>query len=235
MVACIVLFGGRGSRFKHSEPKQYFEISGKSLLVHCLESLKVIKQLSQLVIVCEQTERERISKMLNKMTPFDRQVEINFCNSGHQRYDSVLNGLKTCRSNTKHVLIHDGARAFCPPTLLNNLCENLLEHGGGVVPALPLVDTIVKVTDDHQTKIQLTLDRDRLRRVQTPQAFEYCLILKAYLLGKKNNFKGTDCSSYFLQLGHEVKVIEGSEENIKVTTPIDVEIVKHIMKTRDVL
>ena len=79
MVTCIVLFGGRGNRFKHSEPKQYFEILGKSLLVYCLESLRTIKHLTQLVIVCEPTERKRVQKMITKMTPVHKQPEIVNC------------------------------------------------------------------------------------------------------------------------------------------------------------
>ena len=235
MVACVVLFGGRGSRFKHSEPKQYFEILGKSLLVYCLESLRTIKHLTQLVIVCEPTERKRVQKMITKMTPSHKQPEIVFCDSGRERSDSVLNGLNACKATTKHVLIHDGARAFCPPSLLNIISENILKYDGGVVPALPLVDTIVKLSDEHKSKIYQSLSRDKLRRVQTPQAFEYSLILEAYLKGKESKLQATDCSSYFLNLGHQVRVIDGSEENIKVTTPMDIEIAKHILKTRDVL
>ena len=235
MLACVVLFGGRGSRFKHSEPKQYFEISGKSILVYCLESLRTIKQLTQLVIVCEPTERQRIQKMITNMTPFDKQLEIVFCDSGRERSDSVLNGLSACKADTEYVLIHDGARAFCPPSLLNNLSENILKYRGGVVPTLTLVDTIVQLSDENKNTIHQSLSRGVLRRVQTPQAFEYSLIIEAYLRGKENNLKATDCSSYFLNHGYQVRVIDGSEENIKVTTPMDIEIAKHILKTRNAL
>ena len=235
MLTCIVLFGGRGSRFRHSKPKQYFEISGKSLMGYCLDSLKVIKQLHQLVIVCEPTERERVQKIVSEMRPFSNQLEVDYCDSGLQRSDSVLNGLKMCRSTTKYVLIHDGARAFCPQTLLTKLTDNLLTYKGGVVPGLPIVDTIVRIDDQNQNTISQRLDRDKLRRVQTPQGFEYPLILKAYLQGKDNNFEGTDCSSYFLKIGYEVRVIEGSEENVKITTPKDIEIATNILRSRKAL
>lgn len=233
MVACIVLFGGQGNRFEHFEPKQYFEILGKSLLVHCIESLKTIKQLSQLVIVCHPNERKRVKKMLTKIEAFESQIEMVYCDSGSQRSDSVFNGLKACKPNTKYVLIHDGARAFCPPILFKNLSKNLLKLGGGVVPALPLVDTIVKLSDDQESRIQRSLKRDKLRKVQTPQGFEYQLILKAYCIGRNTSFEGTDCSSYFLNAGYKVRIIQGSEENIKVTTPIDIEIAKHILRIRN--
>ena len=235
MIACIVLFGGRGNRFKHSEPKQYYKIDGKSLLIRCLDSIKTIENLSQLIIVCEPVESVRVQNMVAKMETFDNQLEVKFCDSGSQRSDSVLNGLKACVPSTQWVLIHDGARAFCPPILLRSLCDHLLKYKVGVVPALPITDTVVELNAKNKNKIALSLNREKLSRVQTPQAFSYPLILKSYLEGKKNNFEGTDCSSYALKYGHEVRIIPGSEENIKVTTPIDVEIAKHILKRRNVL
>tara|TARA_B100000674_G_scaffold466305_1_gene450118 strand:- start:965 stop:1678 length:714 start_codon:yes stop_codon:yes gene_type:complete len=235
MIACIVLFGGRGNRFKHSEPKQYYKIDGKSLLMHCLDSIKTIESLSQLIIVREPIESVRVENMVAEMESFDSQLEVKFCDSGPMRSDSVLNGLKACIPSTKWVLIHDGARAFCPPILLRSLCDHLLKYKAGVVPALPITDTVVELNAENTNTIAQSLSREKLSRVQTPQAFSYSLILNAYLEGKENSFEGTDCSSYALKYGHEVRVIPGSEDNIKVTTPIDVEIAKHILKRRNVL
>ena len=145
MIACIVLFGGRGNRFKHSEPKQYYKIDGKSLLIRCLDSIKTIESLSQLIIVREPIESVRVENMVAEMESFDSQLEVKFCDSGPMRSDSVLNGLKACIPSTKWVLIHDGARAFCPPILLRSLCDHLLKYKVGVVPALPPLLTFDRV------------------------------------------------------------------------------------------
>ena len=233
MIACIVLFGGRGHRFEHFEPKQYYEIGGKSLLVHCLESIKIIDNLSQLVIVCEPTERSRVQDIMTNMKSFGKKPQVVFCDSGKQRSDSVLNGLRSCLPSTEWILVHDGARAFCPPDLFRSLCEHLLKFQVGVVPGLPPVDTIVQRETQDKTFISNSLSRHNLSRVQTPQGFSYPQILQAYIQGKKNNFEGTDCSSYALFSGHPVKIIPGSEENIKVTSPIDLELAKYILRKRD--
>ena len=233
MIACIVLFGGRGHRFEHFEPKQYYEIDGKSLLVHCLESIKIIDKLSQLIIVCEPTERVRVQDLITNMKSFGSKPQVVFCDSGKQRSDSVLNGLRACLASTEWVLIHDGARAFCPPGVFRSVCEHLLKFKVGIVPGLPLVDTIVQRDTKDKTFISNSLSRHNLSRVQTPQAFSYSQILSAYIEGKNNNFEGTDCSSYAILSGHQVKMIPGSEENIKVTSPIDLELAKYILRKRD--
>ena len=80
---------------------------------------------------------------------------------------------------------------------MTELTDNLLTYKGGVVPGLPIVDTIVRIDDHNQNTISQRLDRNELRRVQTPQGFEYPLISKSLPAGKRHNFEGTDCSSYF--------------------------------------
>lgn len=232
MVTCIILLGGRGHRFGHSEAKQYFQIQGKSLLLHCLESVISVQAISKIIIVCEPSEVSKVKSIISEKLSIKTNVPISFCNSGSLRSDSVLNGLHACASDTKWVLIHDGARAFCPSALIENLCLTMLQQKTAVVPTMPCVDTIVEISPKTPYQIQKTLKRVNLRRVQTPQAFPYPQILKAYEEGKHSNFEGTDCSSYALNAGQTVALITGSEENFKVTHPDDVSRAQEILAKR---
>lgn len=222
MISCIILLGGRGERFGYSKAKQYFKIGGKSLLLHCLEAVASVQYISQIVVVCESLEISKVRSIIDQNIHLKRIISINYCNSGPLRSDSVLNGLQACTADTKWVLIHDGARAFCPSSLIEKLCITMLEQKTAIVPTMPCIDTIVEVSTKQPNRIEKTLKRANLRQVQTPQCFPYTEILNAYETGKRTNFEGTDCSSYALQAGQIVHFIQGSEENFKMTYPEDV-------------
>lgn len=233
MIACVILFGGRGNRFQHSEPKQYFQIGGKSLLVHCLESICKVKLINQIIIVCEPQESERVRDLINGNISFDKGTMVRLCDAGPQRSDSVFNGLQACHPQTQWVLIHDGARAFCPPALIDNICNEVLVQKTGIIPVLPCVDSIVEINGVESNQIKKSLKRETLYRVQTPQGFAFRDIYEAYRDGIEAKFQGTDCSSYALRAGQMVMSIAGSEYNFKVTRPEDIQRAIQILAERD--
>ena len=111
------------------------------------------------------------------------------------------------------ILIHDAVRPFITSELIDKSIKTAHKHGAAVV-GLPLFDTIKLVKDNC---IEITVDRTNLWRVQTPQVFRYLLIKTAYQKAEKNKFAGTDDASLVEQLNHSVRIVPGSEKNIKIT------------------
>jgi 2-C-methyl-D-erythritol 4-phosphate cytidylyltransferase/2-C-methyl-D-erythritol 2,4-cyclodiphosphate synthase len=135
---------------------------------------------------------------------------------GETRQQSVFNGLEAISEiMPEYVYIHDAARPFLDQTTLNDLIDNVMEHGA-VIPALKVTDTIKYMTEDH---INSTIDRNLLYRAQTPQAFRYKAIFMAHRRHESNDL--TDDSAIAEQSGLQVRIIPGSEDNFKITTAED--------------
>ncbi len=143
------------------------------------------------------------------------------CPGGALRQESVRLGLEAL-GHCDWVLVHDGARPFVSPRLLEDALMAAQETGAAV-PALPLADTVKEVDGDAVVR---TLDRSRLRAVQTPQAFRYDLLLEAH---RRASGEVTDDASLVEAMGITVKVFPGSPYNLKVTTPADLELARALL------
>jgi 2-C-methyl-D-erythritol 4-phosphate cytidylyltransferase len=137
---------------------------------------------------------------------------------GEERQDSVGNGLESLDSETDIVVVHDGVRPFVTPDLIRETVEAARDFGAAIT-AIPVSDTIKKVNEEGL--VERTVDRCGLWRVQTPQTFQVSLIKEAFAKAQADNYYGTDESSLIEYLGREVKVIPGSEFNIKITRSED--------------
>ncbi|MBS3780261.1 MAG: 2-C-methyl-D-erythritol 2,4-cyclodiphosphate synthase, partial [Desulfovermiculus sp.] len=122
-----------------------------------------------------------------------------------------------------HVLIHDAARPFVRPFLIQNIINSLASGSGAVVPALPVTDTMKEHIDNQQVK---TLDRNRLFAVQTPQGFPRDVICQAHFQAAKLGWQGTDDASLIERLGFPVHLVTGQEDNVKITTNQDLEMLR---------
>jgi 2-C-methyl-D-erythritol 4-phosphate cytidylyltransferase len=136
---------------------------------------------------------------------------------GQQRQDSVYNGFRALDMLADIVVVHDGVRPFPTSQMITDTIEAAKQHGAAVT-AIPVSDTIKKRTDEF---VEQTVSRDGLWRVQTPQAFQYGLLQKAFEKAIADSYCGTDEGALVEYLGNQVKIVFGSELNIKITRKED--------------
>lgn len=226
----VVLAGGSGSRMKSSVKKQYLMMQGRPVLCHSLEVFQNCSRIDEIILVCGKGEIEQCRSNIVEAYGFTKVSHI--VEGGKERCHSVHEGLKVITDCT-YVLIHDGARPFVDDTILNRVLDVLPECRACVV-GMPVKDTI-KMSDEKGF-VERTLPRELLWTIQTPQSFEYTLIREAYDKLAEQESVGiriTDdamVAEYILQI--PVKLVEGSYDNIKITTPEDLLLAELILNSR---
>ena len=212
-VGAIIPAAGRGKRIGASVPKQFLEIQGKPLLHHTLTVFASCKLIDYVVLVMPRTDVDEMGEdWLNKYE-IVREVVVG----GEQRQDSVYNGFNSLEKGTDIVVVHDGVRPFTTPQMITATVEAAQQHGAAIT-AIPVSDTVKQAADGF---VKQTVSRDGLWRVQTPQAFQYGLLQQAFKKAKKDSYYGTDEGSLVEYLGERVKIVPGSELNIKITRKED--------------
>ena len=212
-VGAIIPAAGRGKRIGASVPKQFLEIQGRPLLHHTLTVFASCKLIDYVVLVMPRADVDEMGEdWLNKYE-IVREVVVG----GEQRQDSVYNGFNSLEKGTDIVVVHDGVRPFTTPQMITATVEAAQQHGAAIT-AIPVSDTVKQAADGF---VKQTVSRDGLWRVQTPQAFQYGLLQQAFKKAKKDSYYGTDEGSLVEYLGERVKIVPGSELNIKITRKED--------------
>ena len=222
----IVLAGGRGKRMNIDVPKQYLEINGRPLICYTLEAVEN-SIIDEIVAVVSKGEIEFFQNNIVNKYGYNKVTKI--VEGGAERYNSVYNGL-TAISEATYVYIHDGARPCVDNEIIIRGYETVKKYKSAVA-AVKVKDTIKKV--DSEGFVIDTPDRNYLWQIQTPQIFEYEKILNAYdnMNNSSDNICVTDDASVIELYGDgNVKIYEGSYNNIKVTTIEDVSLVERIIK-----
>jgi 2-C-methyl-D-erythritol 4-phosphate cytidylyltransferase len=214
-IAVIIAAGGSGKRMGH--PKQFLPLAGKAVVEWTIEVFRKIKAVGQIVLAVSEDDLERA-----------KNLGVTVVAGGEERGNSVKNGLKAISPDCDLVIIHDGARPLITPDIIEKAISEAKEHGAAVV-GVPVKDTIKRVGDDLM--IKETVDRQALWQAQTPQVFKYEIITRAY--AKKRS--ATDDAKLVEDLGIKVKIVMGSYENIKITTPEDLIVAEAILRSRNVL
>ena len=213
-VCAVVPAGGTGTRMGGTVPKQFLELNGKPILYYTLKTLQDCGIISELILVVPEKEYD------NACTDWLGKPEIvtKVVVGGEKRQDSVYNGFCELSPQTEIVLVHDGVRPFLSHQMIQESVDAAREYGAAIT-AIPVNDTIKRVDDSGL--VSQTVDRDGLWRVQTPQVFRYELLQEAFKKANSEKFYGTDEGTLIEHLGKPVKVVEGSEQNIKITRPED--------------
>ncbi|MFH1576253.1 MAG: 2-C-methyl-D-erythritol 4-phosphate cytidylyltransferase [Candidatus Margulisiibacteriota bacterium] len=211
----IITAAGYGRRM--GQPKQFLEIEGKPILARTIAVFEQTKIIDEIIVVVNQEDVERVKKFKYKKL---KQVVAG----GKERQDSVYNGLRALPADTEIVAIHDGARPFISPEIIEQAVDEALEVGA-VVVGVPVKDTIKKVASSQVVSSQ---DRNELWAAQTPQVFKKDIILKAY--EAQAQAQVTDDAMLVEKLGIPVKMVLGSYQNIKITTPSDLQMAQGILK-----
>ena len=212
-VGAIIPAAGRGTRIGAAMPKQFLQLQGRPLIHHTLKIFASCEAIDYVVLVMPQIDvDESGDDWLNGY-----EVVRNVIVGGQQRQDSVYNGFLALEASTKIVVVHDGVRPFTTPQMIADTVEAAEQHGAAIT-AIPLSDTIKKVAGGF---VERTVPREGLWRVQTPQAFQYGLLQKAFKKATADSYYGTDEGALVEYLGGQVKIVPGSELNIKITRKED--------------
>jgi len=210
-VTTIIPAAGRGERMKIEKvSKQYLPLGGRPILVHTLLAFEECPFVEEIVLAIGEAEIDYCRRDIVKRFGLRKVKRVVV--GGERRQDSVYNALKMVREDCRIVLIHDSVRPFITREIIQRTIEETKVHKA-VATAIPVTDTIKE--GNGMGFVERTLNRDRLWSIQTPQGFEINLIKEACSRAQEENFYGTDEASLVERIGHPVKVIEGSHENIK--------------------
>ncbi len=213
-VCAIIPAGGQGTRMGGTVPKQFQALKGKPILHYTLRTLQESGLIDSLVLVVPKKEMENARADWLECPPIVKQVVVG----GEKRQDSVFNGYQSLPTDTDIVLVHDGVRPFLSREMIAQTIQAAGKFGAAIT-AIPVHDTLKQVDDSGL--VQRTVEREGLWRVQTPQAFRYGLLGEAFLKAQADSFYGTDEAAVVEYLGREVRVVDGSEWNLKITRPED--------------
>ena len=211
-VAALILAAGQGSRAGTDIPKQFRQIGGKAVLAHSVEAFARHPAVGEVFLVIGAGQQETVRTMIG-----DDQVTA-LIEGADSRRGSVRAGLEAIAATggADRVLIHDAARPFLSPSMIDQLLA-ALEQAPGAFPALPVADTLVKSTGNIAGDI---VDRSGLYRVQTPQAFHFESIIRAHRAWDSSR-EATDDAQMLREAGHDVLMVPGDERLEKLTYPQD--------------
>lgn len=212
--AAVLVAGGKGSRMGGPVPKQYLPIGGKPVLMHTIEKFYQADPNTFLILVLPESD---FSKWKNLCDEYKFSLDHHVISGGTSRFQSVKNGLNAIPFHDGLVAIHDGVRPFVKKEVINESFAQA-EKSGSAIPVVDLKDSLRKVKGNGVSEFQ---DRQFFRLVQTPQTFQISKIKMAFEVNELPQF--TDDATVYEHQGWELSLIQGNPENIKITTPEDLE------------
>lgn len=226
-VSVILPAAGLGTRMSRTAPekagtsrKQFMLLEGAPILVHTVRKFVSSPWVSEIVVALRAEDIEWVRELLKKEA-FVKPVRL--VEGGESRQQSVENALATLSAATELVAVHDAVRPFIELETLEKVFAEAVETGAAIVGIVP-VDTVKQV---HRNKVRATIPRERLILTQTPQVFRYDLLKQAFAKAREDQFQGTDESSLVERLEQvEVSVVTGSDRNIKITKPSDMDLAR---------
>ncbi|MBI3316348.1 MAG: 2-C-methyl-D-erythritol 4-phosphate cytidylyltransferase [Candidatus Omnitrophica bacterium] len=222
-VAAVIPSAGRGARLRSKCPKPLVLVAGLPLFIHTVLSIKKAFPFREILVAVHPLSRARAAAWLKRL----RLSQVRLVNGGRTRAASVRNAVKSVSDRCEWVLIHDAARPLVDRTLVRRLL-NAARPSGAALCAVPVTATVKRV-DLRQKIVVKTEDRSVLFLAQTPQVFKRSLLLARYRRLGDRALERTDEAALFDGTGLKVKVVDGSEKNLKVTTPHDLELLGHYL------
>jgi 2-C-methyl-D-erythritol 4-phosphate cytidylyltransferase len=208
----VIVAGGTGSRMGKDIPKQFLTINGKAILLHTIDAFMRAYPDIRIELVLH---KDYISYAQNLVEASYGHHSIGFVKGGETRFQSVKNGLQNAEPHSI-VFVHDAVRCLVSPELIRRCFDHAAEHGSAI-PVIPVRDSLRKW--DTYTGKSISVSREHLYIVQTPQTFKAELIKEAFEVEDDPAF--TDEATVLEARGHEVQLIEGEGKNIKITFPED--------------
>jgi 2-C-methyl-D-erythritol 4-phosphate cytidylyltransferase len=226
-VAVILPAAGLGTRMGRPLPekmgtsrKQFMLLEGSPILIHTLRKFAASPSVSEIVIALRQEDIEWVQQLVDEQ---NLSTPVRCVEGGDSRQQSVEHALATIDASTPLVAVHDAVRPFVDTATIEKVIAEAATCGAAIVGVVP-VDTVKQV---HRNKIRATIPRDRLVLAQTPQVFRFDLLKQAFEQARIDNFIATDEASLVERLEQvEVSVVSGSDRNIKITKPTDMELAR---------
>jgi 2-C-methyl-D-erythritol 4-phosphate cytidylyltransferase len=227
-VAVILPAAGLGTRMGKgaaektgTSRKQFMLLEGSPILMHTVRKFVASPRVSEIVVAVRADDVEWVRGMLSRGFPLS---PVRAVEGGNSRQQSVDNALNSIASDTDLVAVHDAVRPFIDPETIEKVIDEAAETGAAIV-GVPAVDTVKQVIrGTSHVRIRSTLPREKLVMAQTPQVFRYELLKRAFEMARADGFTGTDESSLVERLDIEVSVVMGSDRNIKITKPGDMDL-----------
>ncbi|MCQ2513658.1 MAG: 2-C-methyl-D-erythritol 4-phosphate cytidylyltransferase [Ruminococcus sp.] len=225
-VSAIIVAAGGSVRMGIADSKQFIPLLSRPAIEYTLKAFQNCYLINEIIVVCREQDKQRIQAIADENS-FNKVKAL--VEGGATRAESVKNGIMAVDSQSKYFAIHDGARPLITVDEIERVVEVAFETGAATL-GVPVKDTI-KIVNGFDI-IETTPLRSQLRAVQTPQVFERELYEFALSNADDKSFSFTDDCSLIEKMGCEVTVVKGNEENIKLTTPIDITIAQSILRTR---
>lgn len=221
----IVVAGGKGVRMGSIIPKQFMEVCGKPILMWTLEKIHNILPQSEIILVLPESHIEMWHDLVVRN---DFNIPHKMVVGGGTRFQSVKNGLAHVPEVCEGLVgIHDGVRPFLSEDVVKRCWECAEEHGSAIPVVRPIESIRIEKSDGRTQRF----DRDKCLLVQTPQTFQIGILKKSYEQPYQPSF--TDDASVVEAKGYEIHVVEGTRENIKLTTPYDLLLAEMLLKNRN--
>ena len=210
----IIVAGGTGSRIHPQMPKQFMPIGGIPMLAYSIKTFHKYDPEIEIIVSLNPDYLDQWEELAKEI--HIQNIPVKIVNGGKERFYSVSNALNAINHASGLVAIHDAARPFVSALLIDSLF-NHAEKSGCAIPVLPLKDSVrAHVMDEW-----VVADRDKLRTIQTPQVFDLSKLKQAYQQPYQPKF--TDDASVFQAAGNKVYLVDGEENNFKITTQRDLE------------
>jgi 2-C-methyl-D-erythritol 4-phosphate cytidylyltransferase len=217
----IIVAGGIGTRMKSDRPKQFIEIGGEPIIIRTIRCFTAYNPSIRIIISVHRNYKSHLEGLLEKFGLKESGIQITF--GGDTRFDSVRNGLMLINNDQAIVAIHDSARPFVSQDTIR-ICFETAAVKGNAVPCISIGESMRKISNN----INSSVNRNEFKIIQTPQCFLVPKVKKAFNQQYSSTF--TDDATVFESCGEQIVLVEGNEENIKITSPHDLLIANALLK-----
>lgn len=211
-------------------PKQFLELEGTPILIHSVRRLASCAQITDIILA---TRQDGIAMLEEKLRGEHLKQKVRVVRGGDSRQESVANALREVPDSTEIVLVHDAVRPFVTTEQIARVIEEARKCGAAIL-GIPAMDTVKEVKraslPEDVALITATIPRERVVLAQTPQAFQTKLLKEAFARAAADGISASDEAGVVERLGHDVHVVLGSERNIKITKPADMELARFYLE-----
>jgi 2-C-methyl-D-erythritol 4-phosphate cytidylyltransferase len=229
-IVAILPAAGLGTRMGAETPKQFLELDGVPIVMLSLRRIAACPQVSQIIVA---TRQEGIEKLEARIRQENFQQSVRVIKGGDSRQDSVAQALKLVPEDVELVLVHDAVRPFVSPEHLARVIEEARRCKAAIL-GIPAMDTVKEVKraslPEDVALITATIPRERVVLAQTPQVFETRLLKEAFARAEADGVNASDEAGLVERLGYDVHVVHGSERNIKITKPADMDLARFYLQ-----
>jgi len=225
-ITAIVPAAGLGTRMGADQPKQFLELDGMPLIIFTLRRLAGCASISEFLIA---TRTDDVVSLQDKVARAGLGRPARVIHGGDTRQQSVANALAQVDPATEIVLVHDAVRPFVTVEQIDRVIAEARARGAAIL-GIPAIDTVKEVKraslPEDVALISATIPRERIVLAQTPQAFSYALLRDAFRKAEQDGVTASDEAALVERMGHDVFVVLGSERNLKITRPADMELAR---------